>query len=629
MSSFSIENRRTRVSALLFFSLTLSLAGCASSPHGSSEENSWQTVSRLNNQEGNPQAAVAEAERILANEPNNYGVRYWMADAYKDMGQLNQAAQQYQRIISESDDPDWKSGAHINMAWFYFQNDQQKALNHLDEAQMLRPLIVDSFILRGWTYIYQGRYQEALTIFEHVVENPGLSTSMIIQYDKVLEGHRGKAYALLGIGKVDEALAELTRAETGKAQWSADTDRAVIYYAVNDNQKLIDMYAGQGILGADITNTTVASGQKQVKVSRIFAGSAAEKAGIEPGDIFVSYDGVPSTSAEELINTISSSKPGVPVPVTLMRNSQPMTVTAVPDARLERMQIWAAQQLSIQALLARRKAMQEIENADVGGDLRSAFQLCVDYLNDTRSTSLKKPVTEKCIGLVHRLSPPPAIPEAAVRHAARAETMLRMATNDSEITSAEREFEKALDLAPWWADAWFNLGVAQRNAGKAAQAIDSFRMFLLAAPDDPAANQVQQEIYGLEVEVERTAQQGDWSGRWADEGGSIFKLEKAGKQVNFVFVRPDSIDSGRGYKRGDLRLAGDVDSNRLRGKMVFRSTSDSGRRCFGNTFEEEADGELGKGGYSLTLKWFSSTYGVESCKTKKRTEQTMTYYKLP
>jgi Do/DeqQ family serine protease len=64
-------------------------------------------------------------------------------------------------------------------------------------------------------------------------------------------------------------------------------------------------------------------------VSQVIAGSAAEKAGIEAGDVITTVRGAPIRGNAELANTIGMLKVGESVEIGLLREGKPRTVTAV------------------------------------------------------------------------------------------------------------------------------------------------------------------------------------------------------------------------------------------------------------------------------------------------------------
>ncbi|HRP74203.1 MAG TPA: RIP metalloprotease RseP [Rhodocyclaceae bacterium] len=65
-------------------------------------------------------------------------------------------------------------------------------------------------------------------------------------------------------------------------------------------------------------------------VGQIMAGSAAVRAGLEPGDRFVSLGGEPLVSWVDLVERVRTS-PGEPISATVMRDGRSISMTIVPD----------------------------------------------------------------------------------------------------------------------------------------------------------------------------------------------------------------------------------------------------------------------------------------------------------
>ena len=66
-------------------------------------------------------------------------------------------------------------------------------------------------------------------------------------------------------------------------------------------------------------------------VSTVSPGGAAAKAGIEPGDVIVEFNGHPVTKYDDLVKTVIATKPGTQVPVKVMRNKEQKTLTVTVD----------------------------------------------------------------------------------------------------------------------------------------------------------------------------------------------------------------------------------------------------------------------------------------------------------
>ncbi|HJZ71969.1 MAG TPA: trypsin-like peptidase domain-containing protein [Vicinamibacterales bacterium] len=66
--------------------------------------------------------------------------------------------------------------------------------------------------------------------------------------------------------------------------------------------------------------------RKGALVAEVPTSGAAAKAGIEPGDIIVQYNGRPVNNSDELVKMVVSTKPGTTVPVKVLRNKQEKTL---------------------------------------------------------------------------------------------------------------------------------------------------------------------------------------------------------------------------------------------------------------------------------------------------------------
>ena len=71
---------------------------------------------------------------------------------------------------------------------------------------------------------------------------------------------------------------------------------------------------------------------------------------------------------------------------------------------------------------------------------------------------------EKIIALALTLNPKPATPDAVAMAEGAAEYAFKHALTNSDFSDAAKQYEKALLLAPWLADDYFNCGVAHEGS---------------------------------------------------------------------------------------------------------------------------------------------------------------------
>ena len=127
-------------------------------------------------------------------------------------------------------------------------------------------------------------------------------------------------------------------------------------------------------------------------------------------------------------------------------------------------------------------------------------------LPEKQPEDVEQRLREKIIKVVLQLNPPPAIPREAIQHAAYAEAAVEEAQKDanpSHLNDAVNELQKALRIAPWWAQGYFNLGAVLQKANRPGEAAQALQLYLLADPHATNAQDVQMEIYKLQYEAKQ------------------------------------------------------------------------------------------------------------------------------
>jgi tetratricopeptide (TPR) repeat protein len=128
-----------------------------------------------------------------------------------------------------------------------------------------------------------------------------------------------------------------------------------------------------------------------------------------------------------------------------------------------------------------------------------------DTLNQYISELQKKPndyaLRARIINFAREMKPAPAIPPDAEKFSSNAETIFKNAKSMADYTAAAREYDKALLIAPWVADYYYNLGVLYEKAVKPQEAKNNYEYYLLAAPKARDAKDVRDHIAKLETEI--------------------------------------------------------------------------------------------------------------------------------
>ena len=129
------------------------------------------------------------------------------------------------------------------------------------------------------------------------------------------------------------------------------------------------------------------------------------------------------------------------------------------------------------------------------------------YVADLQKNPNDYALREKIIRHVQTMKPAPAIPEEAERRMARGAAAVKGAKNDKDFQDAAAEFEKASLAAPWLPAGYYNLGITQDKAGKYNEAIQSLKLYLVAAPDASDAKAVKTLVYEIEYRQEKAAKE--------------------------------------------------------------------------------------------------------------------------
>lgn len=112
---------------------------------------------------------------------------------------------------------------------------------------------------------------------------------------------------------------------------------------------------------------------------------------------------------------------------------------------------------------------------------------------------------EQIIKLAQTLKPAPAIPEEAREPFVMGATVLKKASGPADAGKAVDLFTKAIQIAPWFADAYYNRAIARETAGQYEPAMEDLRLYLLFKLPDQERREVQDKIYALKADAQLVA----------------------------------------------------------------------------------------------------------------------------
>ena len=114
-------------------------------------------------------------------------------------------------------------------------------------------------------------------------------------------------------------------------------------------------------------------------VTQVPAGAAASKAGVEPGDVIVEYNGRPVQKSDDLVKMVVATKPGTTVPLKVMRNKQERTLNVT------------VEELDLDAEQASRGGRRNNDNEPAEEEATSGFGLTLQNLTPQAARQLQIP----------------------------------------------------------------------------------------------------------------------------------------------------------------------------------------------------------------------------------------------
>ena len=143
------------------------------------------------------QPVATASSHWLEDNPEDFGVRMLLAEAYAGLGQFEEAANEYEILLRQ----EWEDPAiHNNLAWAYLQLGDQRAREQAEAAHKLAPdnaAIQDTL---GWILVGEGRLREGLTLLSdaHLLLPGDASIAYHFAFTLAQMGEEADAKAVLG-----------------------------------------------------------------------------------------------------------------------------------------------------------------------------------------------------------------------------------------------------------------------------------------------------------------------------------------------------------------------------------------------------------------------------------------------
>ena len=162
----------------------------------------------------------------------------------------------------------------------------------------------------------------------------------------------------------DLALLKVEAKDLTPLEWRADGDPQVGDWVLTISNQDVPLAVGvvsvqqhpiaredtRGMLGIGFENAN-----KTTEISQVYSKSAAEDAGLVIGDRIQSIDGVPMKSADEVMRTMRSHKPGDKIELIILRKDKVLTFSPVLTSPLGEFQSLLSKQNQLGGRLSRRR----------------------------------------------------------------------------------------------------------------------------------------------------------------------------------------------------------------------------------------------------------------------------------
>ena len=145
--------------------------------------------------------------------------------------------------------------------------------------------------------------------------------------------------------------------------------------------------------------------------------------------------------------------------------------------------------IAISAAQTTRPAATSRQSADVAARKQLAA-LLEEFREQPGDTDLR----DKIIRLARSMKAAPAIPQEARDYFAQGMAQFGKAANAEDFRGAAKQFELAAQAAPWYAEAYYNLGAAYAKAGDYEKEKQALRVYMTAVRDESSVQAAQDLI---------------------------------------------------------------------------------------------------------------------------------------
>lgn len=261
------------------------------------------------------------------------------------------------------------------------------------------------------------------------------------------------------------------------------------------------------------------------------------------------------------------------------------------------------------------------------GDPSEAIRQCVNGLGTVEKGSAEEQrLRLRAITAALKMSPPPDVPMEAKRLVARGQAGIEMGQSKSDFADAAAEFEKGIQIAPWWAEAYKGLGMANEKAATYRQAMVAYDFYMKAAPNAVDVAEVQSKIFKLEYAADREQKQAfekviamkeanarlqGLQGLWREKDKPGHVWQATVQNGMFVASRPGATEDGA-YHRGQYAIRASIKGAALDGTLSAPPMEIIDSACEVNASEQPLTGTISEDGKTITVKYQQTVYSSQA-----------------
>jgi tetratricopeptide (TPR) repeat protein len=445
----SLKRTLRDIAVPLFFMILL--AGCATAPLNVplSPDHRAELMRTYVDKQNQYGRAIELGKELTAQNPSYAPGWYWLGAAYYFENQYDPAIAALRKVVELNPRTAQLASSYELLGFsHFFKRDYPEAIRWFNLALEQNPRSLDAAYGRALCYLAQGRYDEALVDAERVMSH----LKPMPDKNRMVQAMRVKAFSRLGLGETEMALSLIQKAQEIDPGYHPWDDLALIYYASGDEKKLNEHFSKRAWLGIHDKNYRDGT-VEAVQILSVIKDSPAEKGGLLKDDLILQMDEIVTKDVQEVLHKIMRTPPGTRVQLQIFRGKEKKTI-ALPLGSYPKEPFGFESNFFIAPLLAKKKILHQVEQAEKNGQYRKAFQL---YMEASTKQGLDSDMLKRVLKLYKKLDPPPAVSEEARKCAVFGMTAAKEFKDPKGFDRAIEEYRKAIKLAPWWADLYYNL----------------------------------------------------------------------------------------------------------------------------------------------------------------------------